>query len=111
MTRAVAFLLALTFSFPAQAYKEFSWLIKFNNAQGINCMGSKHPSCTTSCHWDEAQQISLEAAQSSGLGSVIVMSMYGEDVPVVINAVYPTMDKDGTAWVTRWGCLFKYTGG
>lgn len=112
MIRALAFLALFLIPSPAHAYKEFNWMLNFNNASGVNCLGSKTPSCTTSCHWDEAQQISLEIAQSSGLGSIILMTKYdGHGVPVIVNAVYPTKDKHGTAWITAQGCLFVYTGG
>lgn len=79
----------------------WAWVMSYTNANGTSCCGPV-----------DTAFISHEAASSAQVGSVIVAKFYGVEKAVVINKIYPfTKDPQGRAVVTRYGCLFRWSGG
>lgn len=90
----------LLLSSPAKAHGEQGWVMKYTNADGVGC-----------CHPTDTAPVSHEEANAAHVGTVIVAHFPTGDVPVVVNKIMATEDKQGRAFITTYGCLFRQFGG
>lgn len=85
---------------PALGHGEWAWIQKYNNANGTNC-----------CSATDAVPITHEIANSAAVGTVVLVPFPNGPIPVEVNRIYPTEDPKGRPWITKYGCLFRWSGG
>ena len=96
---AVGLMVALNCT-PVYPHGEWAWIQKYNNNVGYNC-----------CTKLDATVVPHEVANSAQVGSVIMADFPVGPTPVTVNKIYPTEDPRGRAWITKYGCLFRWSGG
>lgn len=90
----------LTLPTAALSHGEQGWVMKYVNAENINC-----------CHEIDTAEVSQEDAAAARVGSeMLAVFPTGPDI-VRVNIIHATEDKDGRAFVTKYGCLFRQFGG
>ena len=83
----------------AAGHGEYAWIMDHQSSYGASCCGPK-----------DAVVVTHEVAGSLEVGSRVTVEFHGLTVEVLVNAIYPTEDPEGRAWITRYGCLFKMFG-
>jgi hypothetical protein len=104
----------LLIGFPAQAVNHklhkaakgspHEWIQKHNITRGrnagLNC-----------CDERDISVIPHSLANSAAVGSVLTWEFPTGRYNVVVQNIYETKDAKGRAFLTRWGCLFRWNGG
>lgn len=84
--------------------------MNFTNSEGVACIGPP-PNCRTACHWRDAVPINHADANAAKVGGLMIGPFGNGAEWVRIKSIYATQDKQGRAWITRYGCLFRWNGG
>lgn len=93
LTMAAAFA-----TFPALAHGEWAWIERYTNAAGKSC-----------CHPSDVAKLPPGVAASVEVGDEVIAKFPdGPDI-VKVNKIYETEDR--FEWVTKYGCLFRWSGG
>lgn len=74
--------------------------MQYNTPNGMSC-----------CDERDATVIPHEIANEAKVGSDVVAHFPHGPIIVRIQIIHPTRDPKGRAWVTKYGCLFRWSGG
>ena len=90
----------LLFTSPAYAHGQWAWIQDYNTPNGMSC-----------CDERDAVVIPHEVAAEARVGSDVVAPFPFGPIIVKVKIIHPTRDPKGRAWVTKYGCLFRWSGG